>query len=90
MTEREEFEAWATTLDLDLTAIAGGHYSDCNTDFAWLAWSAARRTTPDREAIIAALREIAEQDPIEMALDPTWAKRIAAEAFKTATNGEKK
>ena len=50
MTEREEFEAWATTLDLDLTPIAGGHYSDCNTDFAWLAWSAARRTTPDREA----------------------------------------
>ncbi|SAJ89162.1 hypothetical protein [Burkholderia multivorans] len=50
MDEREMFEAWAATLDLDLTPIAGGHYSDCNTDFAWLAWSAARRTTPDREA----------------------------------------
>ncbi|MBJ9895266.1 hypothetical protein [Burkholderia cenocepacia] len=37
------------TLDLDLTPIAGGHYSDCNTDFAWLAYSAARRTNPDRE-----------------------------------------
>ncbi|RSB74334.1 hypothetical protein [Burkholderia multivorans] len=52
MDEREMFEAWAMTLDLDLTPIAGGHYSDCNTDFAWLAWCAARRTTPDREAII--------------------------------------
>lgn len=52
MNEREIFEAWATTLDLDLTPIAGGHYSDRNTDFAWLAWSAACRTTPDREAII--------------------------------------
>lgn len=49
MDEREMFEAWAMTLDLDLTPIAGGHYSDCNTDFAWLAWCAARRTTPDRE-----------------------------------------
>lgn len=52
MDEREIFEAWATTLDLDLTLVAGDHYSDCNTDFAWLAWCAARRTTPDRDAII--------------------------------------
>ncbi|WP_309601162.1 DUF551 domain-containing protein [Burkholderia multivorans] len=52
MDEREIFEAWATTLDLDLTLVAGDHYSDCNTDFAWLAWQAARRTTPDREAWI--------------------------------------
>jgi hypothetical protein len=28
-----------------------------------------------------ALREIAEQDPIELVLDPTWAQRIAAAAL---------
>ena len=50
MTEREEFEAWAIEHDLDLTAISDNQYSDCNTDFAWLAWQASRRTTPDREA----------------------------------------
>ncbi|KWO62598.1 hypothetical protein [Burkholderia territorii] len=45
----------------------------------------------DRHALVAALdrleaaekaiREIAEQDPVEMALDPTWAKRIASAAL---------
>ncbi|WP_129112327.1 hypothetical protein [Burkholderia pseudomallei] len=33
------------------------------------------------ESSDAALREIAEQDPVEMALDPTWAKRIASAAL---------
>ncbi|EEE04606.1 hypothetical protein [Burkholderia multivorans] len=62
MDEREMFEAWAATLDLDLTPIAGGHYSDCNTDFAWLAWSAARRTTPDRESIIEECAKVCEME----------------------------
>jgi hypothetical protein len=31
-----------------------------------------------------ALRQIAEQDPVEMALDPTWAKRIAQAALLSA------
>ena len=98
MTEREEFEAWATTLDLDLTPIAGGHYSDCNTDFAWLAWSAARRTNPDREAIESAIREMQSAgSPYSMqrechVFDMTMALaiNILHRALKTAPNGEKK
>jgi len=31
-------------------------------------------------AAISAIREIASADPIDMALDPTWAKRIALAA----------
>ncbi|MBU9550372.1 hypothetical protein KTE50_17670 [Burkholderia multivorans] len=62
MDEREMFEAWAMTLDLDLTPIAGGHYSDCNTDFAWLAWCAARRTAPDREEIIEECAKVCEME----------------------------
>lgn len=33
-----------------------------------------------------ALREIAEQDDIEMALDPTWAKRIARALLEEKTH----
>ena len=37
-----------------------------------------------------ALRNIAEQDPVEMALDPTWAKRIASAALAQRQEGEEK
>jgi hypothetical protein len=30
---------------------------------------------------VEALREIAEADPVDMALDPTWASRVAREAL---------
>jgi hypothetical protein len=34
---------------------------------------------------VEALREIAEADPVDMALDPTWAARVAREAWWKAT-----
>ena len=43
---RAEFEAWAATLDMDLAKVEyelHWEYSDCNTDYAWLAWQAAFR-----------------------------------------------
>lgn len=41
--ERKAFETFATTLDLDIlkvrqTTDSPWEYSDCNTDYAWLAW----------------------------------------------------
>lgn len=42
---RKAFEAWALTHDMDITptpiACYSGIYSDCNTDYAWMAWQAA-------------------------------------------------
>jgi hypothetical protein len=38
------------------------------------------------EAAVAALREIAEADPVDMVLDPTWAARVAREAWWKATD----
>lgn len=40
---RKDFEAWAENFALDLTRVTLGDdgyesYSDCNTDYAWLAW----------------------------------------------------
>ena len=37
--EREAFEAWARTLDMDLFR-EPSCYSDCNTDYSWSAWKA--------------------------------------------------
>lgn len=53
MSDRKAFEAWATTLNMDLVAyhdqvVGQDIYSDCNTDFAWLAWQKAVRM--EREA----------------------------------------
>ncbi|MCA8260858.1 hypothetical protein LGM79_10050 [Burkholderia multivorans] len=91
MDEREIFEAWATTLDLDLTLVAGDHYSDCNTDFAWLAWQAARRTAPDRDAIIEECASIAERtytkDAFRFELGTEAARAIRA--IKTAPTSDK-
>ena len=103
MTEREEFEAWAIEHDLDLTAIFDNQYSDCNTDFAWLAWQASRRTTPDRDSIIEECAEVCEElsagfsEPgkhrtrmVAAAMQGALTCAYAIRQTKTAPNGEKK
>jgi len=45
--EREQFSNWAESLDMDMTLLdvdSQEVYSDCNTDYAWQAWQAARRS----------------------------------------------
>lgn len=37
---RADFEAWAAHQEMDMNRFDIG-YSDCNTDYAWLAWQAA-------------------------------------------------
>ncbi|HDR9199625.1 TPA: hypothetical protein QDB48_000910 [Burkholderia vietnamiensis] len=51
---------------------------------AWSMWIASRR---NENYALEALRQIANQDPVEMTLDPTWAKRIATEALKEKHHG---
>ncbi|AUL54967.1 hypothetical protein [Burkholderia pseudomallei] len=53
MDEREMFEAWRKSLMAhpNLMKDADGYYEDYDTQIAWSSWQAARRTTPDREAI---------------------------------------
>lgn len=75
-TQRAAFEAWARTLDMDLTPIPAeaGHlyYSDCNTDYAWQAWQASRKQMA--EEAIAAVAEVMKiqlywEDETEYVLD---------------------
>ena len=49
MTEREEFEAWAKTKNMDLTPFDTTFDSDF-TSHAWDGWQAARRTVSDAQA----------------------------------------
>ena len=47
---RADFEAWAAHQEMDMNRFDIG-YSDCNTDYAWLAWQAAtlKATLAERE-----------------------------------------
>lgn len=56
MTERQQFEVFAKGHDMDLTALdtmGGPLYSDCNTDYAWLAWQASRKQALECAAAVA-------------------------------------
>jgi len=107
VTEREEFEAWAKkTLgfwidDEDirvLNYVSGGCVPANSTEIAmWDALQAARRTTPDREAIIDSI--LAKLDPmirIGVLDEPYHSERNGlimawnvVASFKTAPNEEK-
>jgi len=52
VTEREEFEAWASSEGYDLVRHCDETYATQECHDAWLGWQAGRRTTPDREAWI--------------------------------------
>ncbi|MEZ7525918.1 hypothetical protein [Burkholderia vietnamiensis] len=52
MDERKMFEAFATKRDMGIATISCGRYKSSYTQAMWECWQAARRTTPDREAII--------------------------------------
>lgn len=55
-TQREAFEKWARTLDMDLFR-EPTCYSDCNTEYAWGAWQArAALALPDAEPVAEAKR----------------------------------
>jgi hypothetical protein len=105
VTEREEFEAWALTdggytrKDLELF---NGQYIDEHANTALDAWQAARRTTPDREAIIAAAEVVVREaldsvtvHPCDEHNDDVRADHVVGPmralylALKTAPNGEK-
>ena len=62
MSDRKQFESWAATHDMDLTptpiACYSGIYSDCNTDYAWLAWQSA--TLAERERCAKVCEDIAD------------------------------
>ncbi|CAJ3499260.1 Uncharacterised protein [Burkholderia pseudomallei] len=64
MDEREMFEAWRKSLMAhpNLMKDADGYYEDYDTQIAWSSWQAARRTTPDREAIIEECAKVCDED----------------------------
>lgn len=103
VTEREEFEAWWTRdLPPEYSSLRprffksneNGEYRNPRCQGAWEVWQAARRTTPDREAIIEECAKVCED---VAAVRNTTEMRSGAElcvgairALKTAPNGEKK
>ncbi|MBR8182158.1 hypothetical protein KDW54_07085 [Burkholderia ambifaria] len=97
MTEREEFEAFALHRKMSIIKISCGRYKSSYTQAMWESWQAARRTTPDREAIIDLI--LAKLDPMirSGAIDEPYhsernglimAWNVVA-SLKTAPNGEK-
>ncbi|CAK0035204.1 Uncharacterised protein [Burkholderia pseudomallei] len=82
MDEREMFEAWA---DLDGLSIRrcthlDDIYASPATRVAWRAWQAARRTTPDREAIIEECAKVCESVAAEL-LQPGDEEAVAGCVF---------
>ncbi|MDN7703312.1 hypothetical protein QZM15_33035 [Burkholderia sp. AU44665] len=70
MTEREEFEAWwvrdvppecRAMIPFLMKRGASGKYSNPRVEGAWEVWQAARRTTPDREAIIEECAKVCDE-----------------------------
>ena len=49
---------------------------------SWVVDAALLSECEENEKLRAALKRIAEQDAVEMALDPQWARRAAAAALK--------
>ncbi|HDR8927271.1 TPA: hypothetical protein QDA78_003698 [Burkholderia vietnamiensis] len=86
MDEREMFEAFATKRDMGIATISCGRYKSSYTQAMWECWQAARRTTPDREAIIEECASIAERtyakDAFRFELGTEAARAIRA--LKTA------
>lgn len=72
--QRAAFEAWAATIDMDVTPLAtpvwGNLYSDCNTDYAWQAWQASRKQAIDPETI--RLAEVALSESMGMPCVQDW------------------
>ena len=95
MDEREMFEAWA---DLDGLSIRrcthlDDIYASPATRVAWRAWQAARRTTPDREAIIEECAKVCEdvaarRSVVEMAVGATMCAGVIRK-LKTAPTSDK-
>ncbi|KVP11996.1 hypothetical protein WJ85_17355 [Burkholderia ubonensis] len=93
---REEFEAWASSEGIDTRCSV--HHDDVYAypaaRTAWRGWQAARRTTPDREALVEECAKVAEQRSLMLPSDSDMTRgyangRLGAasdiRALKTAT-----
>jgi hypothetical protein len=99
MTERQQFEVFAKGHDMDLTALdtmGGPLYSDCNTDYAWLAWQASRKQAlEDSKPVLRALFDatsvvVSANTPMQeqVAIAGLFSPRVAALRILTTTPGE--
>ncbi len=92
-TQRERFEAWAATHDLDLTPGVPGQYSDCNTDYAWIAAQHFEAAAVERCAEIVETCEVSVGNSAagEIACEMTMAnlREILDEIRALLNDGEK-
>lgn len=80
---RERFEAWISAPPFERSVERQGtngawpgQYRSYETQAAWEAWQESAKIER-ADGLVSALRDIAKQDPVELALDPQWAQRIA-------------
>ncbi|MDR8920498.1 hypothetical protein [Burkholderia multivorans] len=88
LTERELFEAhFGVTIDQRRAPSAGG-YAHREIQMMWAGWQAARRTTPDRDAIIEECAKVCDDHAKTSYLMEAAACARKIRALKTAPTSD--